>query len=75
MSIGESIEAYKILSPQIFKKKWWSDLSLLKALGSEMNRTWFQGRNLQDAVCSLLSNRGLDPEIRLMESEDPKCKV
>ncbi|KAK4207930.1 acyl transferase/acyl hydrolase/lysophospholipase [Rhypophila decipiens] len=75
MSIEDSIDAYKVLSPKIFKKKWWSDMSLLKVLGSEMNRTWFQGRNLQDAVCSLLSDKGLDPETRLVESEDPHCKV
>ncbi|KAK5659987.1 hypothetical protein OQA88_13453 [Cercophora sp. LCS_1] len=75
MSIKESIEAYKVLSPQIFKKKWWSDVSLLKILGSEMNKTWFQGQNLQEAVCSLLADRQLDRELRLIEAEDPQCKV
>ncbi|KAF3015299.1 hypothetical protein E8E14_008148 [Neopestalotiopsis sp. 37M] len=77
MPIEEAIEAYKKLSPIIFKKKWWSDFAVLKLLGAEMNRHWFQGQNLQDAICDLLSKKQMDPDIDLRDSEsdDARCKI
>ncbi|ETS74066.1 hypothetical protein PFICI_13932 [Pestalotiopsis fici W106-1] len=77
MPIEEAIEAYKKLSLIIFKKKWWSDFAVLKVLGAEMNRHWFRGQNLQDAICNLLSEKQMDPELDLRESEsdDARCKI
>ncbi|KAI9172574.1 hypothetical protein HJFPF1_02080 [Paramyrothecium foliicola] len=76
MSIQESIEAYKVLSPVIFKKKWWSNVTFLKMLGAEMSQNWFEGKNLEEAIRSLLSQKQLDPDTDLREpDEESLCKV
>ena len=75
MTIDEAIEAYKDLSPEIFKKKWWTQNQASKYTGSELRQYWFEGKNLQDAVQKLLSDRGLPPDLKLLESEDPDCRV
>lgn len=46
-----------------------------KYTGAELNDYWFEGKNLKDAVQNLLQDRKLDPDMKLLESEDPDCRV
>lgn len=75
MTIDEAIEAYQELSPNIFKKKWWAQSQAFKYPGAELKHYWFEGKNLKAVVRSLITNRGLDPDMKLIESEDPDCRV
>jgi hypothetical protein len=75
MSIEEAIAAYKLLAPDIFKKKWWTQSQPLKYFGAEMQQYWFEGKNLSDAVGRLLKNMKLDPDLKLKEADDPGCRV
>ena len=75
MTIDEAIDAYKQLSPEIFKKKWWSQNLSAKYAGAELRHYWFEGKNLKDAVRQLLRDRKLHPDLELLESEDPSCRV
>lgn len=75
MTIDEAIDAYKQLSPEIFKKKWWSQNQSAKYLGAELGHYWFEGKNLKDAVRQLLGDRQLNPDLEFLESEDPSCRV
>lgn len=75
MTIDEAIEAYQQLSPIIFKKKWWTQNQASKYTGPELKHYWFEGKNLKDGVRKLLGDRSLDPDMMLLESEDPNCRV
>ena len=75
MTIDEAIEAYRQLSPNIFKKKWWAQGQASKYTGAQLKHYWFEGKNVEDAVRSLLGDRKLDPDMKLLESEDPDCRV
>ena len=75
MSIDETIDAYKIHSPSIFKKKAWTHSKILKYLGAEMKEYWFEGENVENAVRKILEDRHLDVDMKQFESEDPDCRV
>ena len=73
MTINETIEAYKQLLPEIFKKKWWSQNQSAKYAGAELRHYWFEGKNLKDTVQQLLSDRKLKSDLKFLESEDSSC--
>lgn len=75
MTIDEAIEAYQQLSPKIFKKRWCAQSKASRYTGAELNDYWFEGKNLKDAVQNLLQDRKLDPDMKLLESENPDCRV
>lgn len=75
MTIEEAIEAYKQLSPEIFQKKWWTQNQPMKYFGSELQRYWFEGKHLKEAVRKLLTTRALDPDLKLLEADVPSCRV
>jgi hypothetical protein len=75
MSIDGAIAAYKALSPEIFKKKWWTQKSASRYGGAELKQYWFEGKNLKAAVRELLKERKLDMDLKLREADDPKCRV
>jgi hypothetical protein len=75
MTIEEAIAAYKDLSPKIFEKKWWTQFQPTKYFGAEMQRYWFEGKNLECEVKKLLTEKKLDPKLKLWESDDPSCRV
>ena len=75
MTIDETIDAYRQLSPKIFKKKWWAQGQASRYTGAELKHYWFEGKNLKDAVRNLLGERNLDQDMKLLESEDPDCRV
>ena len=75
MTIDEAFDAYKMLSPEIFKKKWWTQSQARKYTGAELKQYWFEGKNLNSAVQKLLRDRKLDPDLKLLELEVPDCRV
>lgn len=75
MTVDEALEAYKTLSPEIFKKKWWTQSQAGKYTGAELRRYWFEGKNLENAVQKLLRDRRLDPDLKLLELEASDCRV
>jgi hypothetical protein len=75
MTIEETIDAYKKLSPVIFQKKWWTQTPATKLLGAETKHYWFKGQHLKEAVQGLLTERKESEELMFLEPEDPKCKV
>ena len=75
MTIDEAIDAYKELSPKIFKKKRWAQRQLSKYAGAELKQYWFEGKNLENAVRKLLDTKELDSDLKFLESENPDCRV
>jgi hypothetical protein len=75
MTISEAIDAYKSLSPQIFQKKWWTQSKPLKFLGGEAQQYWFEGKNLENAVKTLLKERNTSEEVRLLDPNSTSCKT
>jgi hypothetical protein len=75
MTIDQAITAYKALSPEIFKKKWWTQKAASKYGGAELKQYWFEGKNLKEAVRKLLKDQKLDVGLKLREADDPKCRV
>ena len=75
MTIDEAIDTYKTLSPEIFKKKWWTQNQSLKYTGAELKRYWFEGKNLKNAVQKLLRDKKLDPDLKFLEQGASNCRV
>lgn len=75
MTIDDAIEAYKKLSPGIFKKKVWTGSQASKYVGAELGQYWFEGKNIEDAVQELLQLNNLDRDLKLFESDRPDCRV
>jgi hypothetical protein len=75
MSIEDAIEAYKSLSPSIFRKKWWTSKKVLRLAAAENQTYWFKGDDLKVSVQRLLEERGFDPEVKLLEADIPSCRV
>jgi len=74
MSIDECLHEYKQLAPNIFARRK-RQRRFLKLPTAVLGKSWFEGKNLQEAIGDLLKRRNFNAELPLKEADDPSCKM
>ena len=74
MSIDECLHEYRQLAPNIFARRK-RQRGFLRLSTAVLGKTWFEGKNLQEAINDLLERRNFNAGLPLKEDDDPGCKM
>ena len=74
LSIDECLEYFEQVSESVFVRRLKAKQPF-KWINAEAGGTWFEGKDLEDAVKKILETEQLGKEMAFIEEGDPKCKV
>jgi hypothetical protein len=72
--IEKCLELYEDLAGKVFVKRL-KQAAPFKWISAEMGGTWFNGKDLEDAVKDILREKSIEVDAPFRATEDPECKV